>query len=67
MTINKRSERYTSDYLTKICFNEFRDENKVYSAISICMFFSLGERKNALPLYFVRPKFVTVITHHIRT
>ena len=35
--------------------------------LGICVFFSLGERKNALPLYFVRPKFVTVITHHIRT
>ena len=36
--------------------------------LGICMFFfSLGGRKNALPLYFVRPKFVTVITHHVRT
>ena len=57
---------HTSNLL-KRNFNTELFLKRYIQQLGICVFFSLGERKNTLPLYFVRPKFVTVITHHIRT
>ena len=57
--------------ITKQKYSSMNSEMRIryIQQLGICMlfFFLLGRRENALPLYFVRPKFVTVITHHIRT